>query len=53
MIALISMGMSVTDAAMVTRLFGAEALAAVAVGSDLFSILYYCGAGDLSGLAPF
>ena len=53
MITLISMGMSVTDAAMVARLFGAEALAAVAVGSELFSILYRCSAGDLSGLAPF
>lgn len=53
LIALVSMGMSVTDAAMVARLFGAEALAAVAVGSDLYSILYYFGAGILSGLAPF
>jgi len=52
-IALVSMGMSVTDAAMVARLFGAEALASVAVGSDLNSILYYFGAGILSGLAPF
>jgi len=52
-IALVSMGMSVTDAAMVARLFGPEALAAVAVGSDLYSILYYFGAGILSGLAPF
>lgn len=52
-IALVSMGMSVTDTAMVARLFGAEALAAVAVGSDLYSILYYFGAGILGGLAPF
>lgn len=52
-IALVSMGMSLTDAAMVARLFGAEALAAVAVGSDLYSILYYFGAGILCGLAPF
>jgi len=52
-IALVSMGMSVTDAAMVARLFGAEALAAVAVGSDLYSILYYFGVGLLGGLAPF
>ncbi len=44
-IALVSMGMSATDAAMVARLFGADALAAVAVGSDLFPILYYFGAG--------
>lgn len=53
LIALVTMGMSVTDAAMVARLFGAEALAAVAVGSDLYSILYYFGAGILSGLVPF
>lgn len=52
-IALVSMGMSVTDAAMVGRLFGADALASVAVGSDLYSILYYFGAGILGGLAPF
>jgi len=52
-IALVSMGMSVTDAAMVAGLFGAEALASVAVGSDLYSILYYFGVGILSGLAPF
>ncbi len=52
-IALVSMGMSVTDAAMVALLFGADALAAVAVGSDLYSILYYFGVGIISGLAPF
>ncbi len=52
-IALVSMGMSVTDAAMVARLFGADALAALAVGSDLYSILYYFGVGIISGLAPF
>ena len=53
LIALVAMGMGVTDTVMVSRLFGAEALAAVAVGSDLYSILYYLGAGVLSGLAPF
>jgi MATE family multidrug resistance protein len=53
LIALVAMGMGVTDTVMVSRLFGAEALAAVAVGSDLYSILYYFGAGVLSGLAPF
>ncbi len=52
-IALIAMAMSVTDTVMVARLIGADALAAVAVGSDLYSILYYFGAGILSGLAPF
>lgn len=49
---LVNMGMSVTDAVMVTTLFGAEALAAVAVGSDLYSILLYLGAGVLAGFAP-
>jgi len=53
LIALVNMGMSITDAAMVAALFGAEALAAVAVGSDLYSILFYLGAGVLGGLAPF
>ena len=33
-------------------LFGADALAAVAVGSDLYSILFYLGAGTLAGLSP-
>ena len=36
LIALVNMGMSVTDTLMVSRLFGAEALAAVALGSDLY-----------------
>jgi len=53
LIALVNMGMSITDAAMVSLLFGADALAAVAVGSDLYSILFYLGAGTLAGLAPF
>jgi MATE family multidrug resistance protein len=51
-ICLVNMGMSVTDTVMVSALFGAEALAAVAVGSDLYSILFYLGAGVLAGLAP-
>ncbi|MDP2733758.1 MAG: hypothetical protein Q8O63_11715, partial [Hoeflea sp.] len=34
LIALVNMGMSVTDAGMVSVMFGADALAAVAVGSD-------------------
>ncbi len=46
------MGMGVTDTVMVSRLFGAEALAAVAVGSDLYSILYYLGAGVLERPRP-
>lgn len=45
LIALVNMGMSLTDTAMVSVLFGAEALASVAVGSDLYSILFYLGAG--------
>ena len=51
-ICLVNMGMSVTDTVMVSALFGAEALAAVAVGSDLYSILFYLGAGVLAGFAP-
>lgn len=53
LIALVNMGMSVTDTMMVSALFGAEALAAVAVGSDLYSIFFHLGAGVLGGLAPF
>lgn len=53
MISLVNMGMSVTDTAVVSALFGTDALAAVAVGSDLYSIVFYLGAGVLAGLAPF
>lgn len=53
LIALVNMGMSVTDTVMVSALFGAGALAAVAVGSDLYSILFYLCAGILGGVAPF
>jgi len=53
LIAMVNMGMSITDTAMVSALFGAQALAAVAVGSDLYSILFYLGAGVLGGLMPF
>lgn len=52
-IALVNMGMSLTDTAMVAALFGTDALAAVAVGSDLYSIVFYLGAGTLAGVAPF
>lgn len=52
LISLANMGMSITDTMMVSALFGAEALAAVAVGSDLYSILFYLAAGVLGGLAP-
>jgi MATE family multidrug resistance protein len=53
LIALVNMGMSVTDTLMVSIYFGTDALAAVAVGSDLYSILFYLCAGTLGGLAPF
>jgi hypothetical protein len=53
LIALVNMGLSVTDTLMVSAAFGAEALAAVAVGSDFYSILFYLGAGTIGGLAPF
>lgn len=53
LIALINMGMSVTDTAMVSVMFGTEALAGVAVGSDLYSIVFYLGAGVVAGVAPF
>lgn len=52
LIALANMGMSVTDTLMVSAIFGADALATVAVGSDLQSIVFYLGAGVLGGLAP-
>ena len=52
LIALVNMGMSLTDTAMVASLFGTRALAAVAVGSDLYSIVFYLCAGVLGGLAP-
>ena len=53
LIALVNMGMSVTDTVMVSAIFGTDALAAVAVGSDLYSILFYLCAGILGGLTPF
>lgn len=53
LIALVNMGMSVTDTVMVSVMFGTDALAAVAVGSDLYSILFYLCAGILAGLTPF
>jgi len=53
LIALVNMGMSVTDTVMVSALFGTEALASVAVGSDLYSIFFYLCAGILGGITPF
>lgn len=52
-IAVVNMGMSSTDTLMVSSSLGAEALAAVAVGSDFYSILFYPGAGTIGGLVPF
>lgn len=53
LIALVNMGMSITDTMMVSLIYGAEALAAVSVGSDLYSIVFYICAGTLGGVAPF
>lgn len=53
LIALVNVGMSITDTVMVSASFGPEALAAVAVGSDFYSILFYLGAGTIGGLVPF
>lgn len=53
LIALVNRGMAITDTAMVSAFFGAEALAAVAIGSDLQSIVFYLGAGVIGALAPF
>lgn len=53
LIALVNMGMSVTDTMMVSWFFGTEALAAVAVGSDFYSIIFYLGTGVIAGLSPF
>jgi MATE family multidrug resistance protein len=53
LIALVNMGMSITDTMMVSMIYGAEALAAVSVGSDLYSIVFYICAGTLGGAAPF
>ena len=52
LIALVNMAMSVTDTVMAAG-FGAEALAAVAVGSDFYSIIFYFVAGVVGGLGPF
>jgi MATE family multidrug resistance protein len=53
LIALVNMGMSITDTVMVSVMFGTGALAAVAVGSDLYSIVFYLCAGVIGGIAPF
>lgn len=51
LVSLVNMAISVTDTLMSAAL-GREALAAVAVGSDFYSILFYFAAGTLGGLAP-
>ncbi len=48
-LALVNMAMSVTDT-MMTAAFGVEALAAVAVASDFYSILFYLAVGCIGGL---
>jgi MATE family multidrug resistance protein len=53
LIGFVNMGMSLTDTLMVSAYFGADALAAVAVGSDFQSIVFFICAGLLGGLAPF
>lgn len=50
-LALVNMAMSVTDTLM-TATFGVEALAAVAVASDFYSILFYLAVGCIGGLGP-
>lgn len=47
----INMGMSLTDTWLVSRL-GTEAIAAVAVASDFYSIVFYFCSGILAGLTP-
>jgi MATE family multidrug resistance protein len=49
--ALVNMAMSVTDTLMAASL-GPEALAAAAVGSDFYSLVFYLAIGILGGLAP-
>jgi len=51
LVALVNMAMSVTDTLMAAA-FGPEALAAVAVGSDFYSIVFVFAAGTISALAP-
>jgi len=51
LVALVNMAMSVTDTLMAAQ-FGIAALAAVAVGSDFYSIVFTFAAGAMAGLAP-
>lgn len=49
--ALVNMGMSITDVVMMGR-FGPNSVAAGAIVSDLYSIVYYLGAGALAAVGP-
>lgn len=51
LVAAVNMAISITDTLMVARL-GPETMAAVAVGSDFYSIIFYLASGLLSGLCP-
>ncbi len=51
LVAMINMAMSITDTLMVAAL-GSKAMAAVAIGSDFYSILFYLATGLLAGLTP-
>ena len=51
LVAMINMAMSITDTLMVATL-GPDTMAAVAVGSDFYSILFYLATGLLAGLTP-
>ncbi|WP_176224318.1 MATE family efflux transporter [Maritimibacter sp. HL-12] len=50
MVALVNMAMSVTDTLMAAQ-FGVAGLAAVAIGSDFYSLVFVFAAGTISGLA--
>lgn len=50
MVALVNMAMSVTDTLMAAQ-FGVAGLAAVAVGSDFYSLIFVFAAGVIAGLA--
>lgn len=51
-IALINVAMSITDTVMIGWFFGTGAVAAVAVGSDLYSIFLYFGMGLVGASRP-
>lgn len=51
LVALVNMAMSVTDTLMAAS-FGTGGLAAVAVGSDFYSLVFVFAAGVIGGLTP-